>query len=204
LKQRKDLVLGKKLFRQNFIGPEEIKQCSLGFIISGEIPLIPYDLNELKINFDDYVLILGTNKIFKTKENNIINLLSIFGYDDQTNSPGFYSQDWYLNEPFAKKTLDFRWHLIKKSLYEQSKGLIPEETIYNKLPSAILCTYTFFIYWHVNKFLLWKDVFIWCEDLDRSGDRVYVGKYLNEYNNNGFSIHRHLKIKKFHGVIDSF
>lgn len=202
--QREDLVLGKKLFQENFIGPEEIRQCSLGFIISGEIPLIPYDLNELKINFDDYILILGTDKINNTEDNNISNLLLLFGYDSDTNSPGFYNQDWYIKEPFAKKTLGYRWYLIKKTLMEDSKGLIPEETIYNKLPSAILCTYTFFIYWHINKFLLWENIFIWCKDLDQSGDRIYVGKYSNDFNNNGFSIHRHLKIKNFHGVVDSF
>ena len=204
MKQRKDIVLGKKLFKQNFIGPEEIRQCSLGFIINDKIPLIPYDLNKLKINFDDYILILGANKINETKDNNIVNLLSLFGYDSTFNNPGFYNQDWYLNEFFAKKPLEFKWYLIKKTLYENSKGLIPEETIYNKLPSAILCTYTFFIYWHINKFLLWENIFIWCKDLDQSGDRIYVGKYSNEFNNNGFSIHRHLKIKNFHGVVDSF
>tara|TARA_B110000037_G_scaffold7366_1_gene7885 strand:+ start:10343 stop:11008 length:666 start_codon:yes stop_codon:yes gene_type:complete len=204
LEQREDLVLGKKLFKQNFIGPEQIKDCSLGFIFDDETPKIPYDLNKLNINFDDYILILGIDKISMIKENNIINLLSIYGYDGQTNFPGFYNQDWYINEPFAKKGLDYKWYLIKKTLNEQSRGLIPEEAIYNKLPSAILCTYSFFIYWHVNKFLLWEDVFVWCSDLDQSGDRVYVGKYSNEFNNNGFSIHRHLKIKNFHGIVEIF
>ena len=123
-------MLGKKLFKQNFIGPEQIKDCSLGFIFDDETPKIPYDLNKLNINFDDYILILGSNKISMSKENNIINLLSFHGYDGHTNSPGFYNQDWYLDEPFAKIALDFKWHLIKKTLHKESKGLIPEKSIY--------------------------------------------------------------------------
>lgn len=45
--------------------------------------------------------------------------------------------------------------------------------------------------------MLWYHDFVWCEDLDHNGDRIYVAKYhdVDVINKNGFRIHRHLALR---------
>ena len=45
--------------------------------------------------------------------------------------------------------------------------------------------------------------FIWCNDVDANGDRIYVGRYFDPLgiSKNGFSVHRQLRIKNNYGCI---
>ena len=50
--------------------------------------------------------------------------------------------------------------------------------------------------------MLWRHDFIWCDDSDHNGDRIYTGRYIdpNGINKNGFNIHRHLSIRPCYGA----
>ena len=73
-----------------------------------------------------------------------------------------------------------------------------------KFPSAILCVFTFFAYYYSYNQMLWYHDFVWCEDVDHNGDRVYVGKYhdVDGINKNGFSIHRHLALRPCYASVN--
>ena len=53
-------------------------------------------------------------------------------------------------------------------------------------------------YYLVNKEILWPNDYIWCNTYDSSGDQIYVGRYFDplSLSKPGYSIHRHLSIKK--------
>lgn len=206
---RADVEVAKKIFGQNFIGPEEIARISskLNVILPNQIPDINYTIPELEKHATDSILILGIDQMFNGKTLNLLNLREAFGVDPDSYEPCFYNQDWYLNESFMKTTLKSKWYLIKTNLFEESRAVLPE--ILNKnyrFPSAILCAYTFFAYYFHNNNLLWKHDFVWCLDVDHNGDRIYVGKYsdVDEINKNGFSIHRHLALRKSYGAISIY
>jgi hypothetical protein len=111
-----------------------------------------------------------------------------------------------MKEDFMDLTLEERWYLIKKAVFEESRALMPGDLSKQGFvfPSAILCCYTFFAYFYArNEYLWWHD-FVWCSDLDHNGDRIYVGKYhdIDGVNKNGFSIHRHLALRPCYASIN--
>lgn len=209
-----DFKKAKKIMGKNFIGPEELKKISSRLNIIDpakikKIPDIPFkssDLNKMK---RDCILILGMPKNKKGEKLTINNMRAFFGWDPRKKEPCFYNQDWYLKEKFANnKTLDLKWYLIKKNVNKNSRGKNPDQI--NKLlksnedfPSAILCAFTFFAYYFKNRGeMLWKHNFIWCSDKDKNGDRIYVGRYIDQkkINKDGFNVHRHLSIKPCYGL----
>ena len=196
----------RKLFGKNFIGIEEIRSIvGLEFDFTNEIPMIFFSSDELESKKNEYLLILGRSRFSDGKAVTIRNMIDIFGKDPQINEPCFYNQDWYSNEKFIDKCLDDKWFLIRKKVYEDSRAVQPNvlAEIHN-FPSAIQCTYAFFVTWLVTGAKLWDHDFVWCSDSDHNGDRIYVGKYhdVDGINKNGFNIHRHLEIRDFYGCID--
>lgn len=194
----------RELFGINFIGVDEILEIKDKFPlkIPSEIPEIKIPKDILLRSKDTHILILCLN-FFNNQDLNILNMRYFFGMSSQIR-PNFYNQDWYLKEDFANDILDIEWKLIKKNVFEDSRGVLPEFLSKSVIfPSAILCTYTFFTYFLLRNIILWEHNFVWCRDLDHNGDRIYVGKFtdLGGLNNNGFSIHRHLKIRKIYGAI---
>ncbi len=104
-------------------------------------------------------------------------------------------------------SLQNRWYLIKKDVFEESRAVMPGDLTQQGLifPPAILCGYTFFAYYYArNEYLWWHD-FVWCCDTDHNGDRIYVGKYhdIDGVNKNGFSIHRHLALRPCYGAVNT-
>jgi len=196
------------LMGKNFIGYNELKYIVNEFPLNlnVNIPEIPFTDTELKEKKDNYILILGMSELIDGQALNLINLRDVFGFDPQISEPCFYNQDWYVNEAFVTKTLENRWYLIKKHIFDESRGISPD--ILKKdlnFPSAILCAYTFFAYWFVRSEFLWQYDFVWCDDKDHNGDIIYVGKYtdIDGVNKNGFSVHRHLAIRNFYGAVES-
>lgn len=201
------LTDAKQALRSNFIGPEELTLISdkMAIKVPSEIPTIPFSLEELVTKRDDYLLILGTSHMQNGELISLKSLRNQFGINPEIAEPCFYNQDWYLKEKFIEKPLEQKWFLIRKNIFQESRGKNPDE-IENQysFPSAILCAYSFFVYWfHANE-CLWEHDFVWCNDLDHNDDRIYVGKYhdINGFNKNGFSIHRHLRIMENYGCID--
>lgn len=198
-----NITLAKSLFKENFIGPDELKAARkfIEFKIPSQIPRIDINLNN--VNYTNSILILGVEKINDGSSLNIQKLVSLFGYKSTLDHPNFYNQDWYLNEKFTKKTISLKWYLIEKKVRDISRGVKPKIGDEEFLPSAILCTYVFFLFWFNTNKILWENDFVWCSDKDSFGDRIYIGKYKDKIDSNrsGFSIHRHLELKKNYGSI---
>lgn len=203
---RTSLEEAREIFGANFIGIDELQ------LLSGFIPLmlpdveqsIPYSKEYLINKGSDYILIFGVSKVKNLDNLDLIYLRNRFGINPDISEPCFYNQDWYLKEDFVNIHLEDKWYLIKKSIFEETRAVLPSELINNySFPSAILCAYTFFIYWFHASEILWKYDFVWCSDLDHNGDRIYIGKYvdIHKINRNGFSVHRHLALRKTYGSI---
>lgn len=196
----------KEIFGNSFIGPDELARCNfIDDLTSIPIPEIPYSYSELEIRKNDYILILGANTILNGRPVTIRNLISIFGKNPDVSEPCFYNQDWYEKEDFIDISMKPGWHLIRKNVYEESRAVQPDELKEKfAFPKAVTCTYTFFVMWIVQDEKLWNLDFVWCDDLDHNGDRIYVGKYhdIDGINKNGFSIHRHLALRPCYTCID--
>jgi len=197
----------RKLFGKNFIGKDELSVISdkVGIQVPVTEPVIPYDIAELSLKKNEYLLVLGTSQLKTGDAVTLLTLRTNFGTDPDKREPCFYNQDWYMHETFMQTPLENRWYLIKKNVFENSRGQnadLLEQTYH--FPSAIVCAYVFFVNYFSTGEYLWKHDFIWCSDLDHNGDRIYVAKYfdVNGINKNGFSIHRHLRIREHYGAVE--
>jgi hypothetical protein len=188
----------KKKLGKNFIGPEEINSsCGdiLFFNDMDKIP-IPHKLEEIDTN---QILILAKPTLKNTKLLTIANLKFAIENSANYTQANFYNQDWYVNESFFNNNyLELEWHLIPKYLDDQNRGILPNFREAENLPSAILLTYVFFLYAIINGEILWPHDYLWCSDVDNENDQIYVGRYFDskQIAKSGFSIHRHLSIKK--------
>jgi len=207
MERKTKIAEAKQVFGKYFIGPDELSRIAdkMAIIVPKIIPDIDFTLSELSSKQKDYILILGVSQMYTGESLTLNSLRNHFGTNPDTSEPCFYNQDWYLKERFMARSLDSTWFLIRKDVFPESKGVNPENFIsLYSFPSAVLCAYSFFANWFNSGELLWKHDFVWCEDLDHNGDRIYIGKYLDieGINKNGFSIHRHLRIRNFYGAID--
>lgn len=201
-----DDTWAKKIMGNNVIGVEEIKRMErMRLVIPDMIPEIPFSQEELRQKKDDYFLILAISKFMNGEPVTIRNIQNIYGKDPEKQEPCFYNQDWYDKESFMDMPMKDGWYLIRKNAYEESRAVQPQELIKKyRFPTAIACTYTFFVAWMSLGVRLWYHDFIWCSDTDHNGDRIYVGKYhdVDGVNRNGFSIHRHLALRQCYACID--
>ena len=218
MERRTDLITAERIMCENYIGPEqlEIIKNDIGILspykISKEIPFITFSNDVLEKKSKDYILILGIPIAYDSNPLTINKLKSLFGSDSTIKEPCFYNQDWYISESFSKNSiLEFKWYLLKKNVYNEYRGVTPNSLFNNPsigiyLPSAILCTFSFFAYYLIFKGkYLWENDFVWCSDYDHNKDRIYVGRYIDPtgINKNGFSIHRHLSITNAYSYIDA-
>lgn len=211
MERRKDIEEARGIFKDNFLGIEELQPFfdSIGiskeFMLSTKIPNIPYSIEELDKYSKDYILILGFGKI-GSLDLSIRFLRNVLGVNPELSEPCFYNQDWYLKESFIDSVLENKWYLIRKSVFENSRAEQPAMLIDKgiRFPSATLCAYTFFANYFYTENIIWEYDFVWCSDTDHNGDRIYVGKYndIEGVNKNGFSIHRHLNLRECYGGID--
>ena len=201
------LERAKEIMGDQFIGPDELRECaqSLKLNIPNEISAIPYDEEKLLASKEHYFLILGVSKFADGKNVTCRNLKAIFGKDPDVSEPCFYNQDWYDKEEFIDTPMVSGWYLIRKDVFEESRAVMPDELMKTiSFPTAVSCTYAFFVTWLSKGVKLWYHDFVWCSDVDHNGDRIYVGKYhdVDGVNKNGFSIHRHLALRPCYGAID--
>jgi len=199
----------KQVLCTNFIGPDELVLIAnkMGIEVPSEIPRIPFSPDELKNKKEDYFLILGATQMKNGEPITLRTLRDRFGFNPDVSEPCFYNQDWYLKEDFIEKPLESNWFLVRKNVVQESRGKDPEH-IKNQytFPAAVRCAYSFFACWFYAKECLWKHDFVWCNDIDTNGDRIYVGRYFDPTggSKNGFSIHRHLKLRPCYGSVDCF
>ena len=196
----------KSIMQENFIGPEELNKIEWLFHDDNRIvPSIPFSEDELETKKNDYILILGVDRLSDGRTLTIRNLQSVFGKDPEKSEPCFYNQDWYDKEDFIDIPMKNEWFLIRKEVYQDSRAVQPNELMKKySFPSAVTCVYAFFVLWAAKGIKLWYHDFVWCCDTDHNGDRIYVGKYhdVDGVNKNGFSIHRHLALRPCYGCID--
>lgn len=98
--------------------------------------------------------------------------------------PQFYSYApdcWYGKEEFvAKKTSDFRWHLMSKEIvpdstnktYQEQTKMLPNEY---EVPFAVEEVAKEILYFKKNGVYLNPNRYARCQDLGSSGARVYIG-----------------------------
>lgn len=208
MKKITTLVEAKRIMGDNIITPDDLKKLiNLQFVIKQDTAVVPFSSEEIRNKSRDYILIYGCSEFLNNKVVNIKNLKLFFGDDPSKSEPCFYFQDWYNKESFITAPMKEGWFFIKRKVYEESRAVFPDALKNHYfLPSAVQCTYSFFVVWLVLREKLWYHDFVWCEDVDHNGDRVYVGKYndVDGINKNGFSIHRHLSLRKCYGCIDLF
>jgi hypothetical protein len=197
----------KYLTGKNFIGADELAVIASVFPVGipSDTPVIPFSSEIIKQYAKDYIFILGVSEMTNGQPMTLLSLREHFGVNPDVSEPCFYNQDWYLKEKFMTATLENKWYLVKKDIIEESRAVQPSELIKNyNFPSAILCAYTFFVWYFLRNEYLWAHDFIWCSDTDHNGDRIYVGKYhdVDGINKNGFSIHRHLELRMCYGAVD--
>lgn len=194
---------------ENFIGPFELnnineKMGCKNFVDT--FPLIDFSKEELIKSKETHLLILGNPFDLKGNPLNLMTLRDSLGINSQNSLPCFYNQDWYLAEPFMyESNINLKWYLIRKNVLSETRGKDPEMFMKNQrsFPSALLCAYVFFAQFLYNKEILWENDFVWCNDLDSNGDQIYVGRYKDilGLSKDGFSIHRHLRIRDNYGAL---
>jgi hypothetical protein len=191
----------------HFIGPIELSNHSMIIGLLNplsqklKIPEIKISIAELTKKSKTHILILYFPFYKDGTELTICKLRQHLNMNSQ--KAFFYNQDWYLNERFANSNFDKpTWVLINKYIIDASRGKVFFSNI-NKLYSATLLTYIFFVNFIINNKILWPNDYIWCSDSDNNGDQVYVGRYLDPLGiaKEGFSIHRHLRINKNYGIL---
>ncbi len=199
----------KKILGTNFIGVDELSSIAdkMNLLqpskMNKPLPVIPYSEEQLLKVAGTHVLFLAIPFNAEEAPLSLMEMRDFFGIDPAIKEPCFYNQDWYVREQFVHEPLlEYRWYLLRKTLIDETRGKGIESDNEN-LPSALVCAYAFFVYcYHANKYL-WESDFVWCNDTDANGDRVYVGRYIDPQGiaKNGFSIHRHLRLSKMYGQI---
>jgi hypothetical protein len=207
-----DLDYACKIMGKNIIGPNELEKVNKielllnsKFFSSETVKNVPFSSDLLFKNKDSHLLVLIIPEYHNSVKLKFEHFRDHFGSDPDLKEPCFYNQDWYVNEEFYKSsTLELKWVLVQKRISEKTRGLDPikfrDENV--SLMSALTSTYIFFINYILKKEVLWENDYIWCSDMDSNNDQIYVGRYFDskKINKNGFSIHRHLKIKNNYGV----
>jgi hypothetical protein len=204
------IAQARQLFGKNFIGVEELTSVAdkLPVKLPAEAPAIPYTPQKLASLAEDYLLLLGASAMLDGRPLNLLSLREQYGVNPDISEPCFYNQDWYLQEDFMTTSLEERWCLLRKNIIRETRAMPPVDIMGERpgfhFPSAILCAYAFFAYRFVRGECLWPYDFLWCDDVDHNGDRIYVGKYhdVSGVNKNGFSIHRYLALRQCYGAVD--
>jgi hypothetical protein len=209
------LDLALDLFGGDLLGPDRIAWVAarMGILPPGrELPAIPEAcLQAARDAPDTYLLFPGTGLMADGSPLTLKALRARLGCDPAAAEPCFYNQDWYLGEAFAgEASLRCQWYLLRKEVRPGSRGKDPDrdwdpQSGPGRLPSALLCAYAFFAYYLAQEErCLWEHDYVWCSDLDHLGDRIYVGRYRDPsgVNKNGFSVHRHLRIREGYGIVD--
>ncbi len=206
------IIRAKEIMGQNFIGPselkainEKIKFLNPELLENESVNIIPFPENVLTLNKDTHLLILIIPEHYTKAKLQFKHFREQFGFNPDEYEPCFYNQDWYLNEPFyINSTLEHKWLMVQKEIVNESRGKNPIDLTITSSNKSLIYTYIFFINYLVKNEILWENDYVWCIDLDSSEDQIYVGRYKdsNKINKNGFSIHRHLKIKNNYGILD--
>jgi hypothetical protein len=200
-----------KILGTNFLSIDSLNSIAkqLGIALIEKSEPVPYDANTLKEN-KDCILFYAPERFSDGRPITLAGMRLFFGTDPAVKEPCFYNQDWYVEQGFATASVEPGWHLISKNVIRNSRGKNPE-FLKNELareesfPSAVLTAFAFFAFYFSTGEKLWVHDFIWCNDHDDNGDRIYTGRYEDPLgkNKNGFNVHRHLKIRECYGAVKS-
>jgi hypothetical protein len=199
-----------KMFGKRYLGPEAFASSSPFRFAINEIPKIPYAEETLKRYAETHLLVFGPSAFADGTPVTLNAFRTLLGVDPAAGEPCMYNQDWYLRELFAaERTPGERWHLIQKDAREDLRTKQPDDIQASlagneSFPSAITCALAFFTYWYATGGeRLWNHDFVWCNDRDHNGDRIYVGRYEDPtgVNKNGFNVHRYLTLRSSYSAV---
>jgi len=106
----------------------------------------------------------------------------------------FYPQQWYADEPFLEREEPPEYAAVERPPNGgHSPGFEPSHIIWHTTPAPPAVTLAR-LYIADPDHPIWMR-YLWTDDFDRSGQRVYVGE-----NGRGLEIHRHLHLTDRWGV----
>ena len=161
----------RKIMGKNFLGiPEVVKH--FGAISPADLlalQQIPFDEETLKACADTHILVADVG-------------LSLLGVRQKARKGLFYSQEWFDNEEFAKRTETARWRLIRKTPVDGSfsKNWSEQQALIDSIsevPSARQVVYTMILHLLATGERLFEKVYVRTCDVDSDGDRVGVGRF---------------------------
>jgi hypothetical protein len=192
------------LFGHHFIGTRQLEAVSSHLPVrAAAAEPLPWSDALLETHAATHILLRCPGRFADGTPITINSLRQRYGMDPSASEPCFYNQDWYIKDPFASLPLVESWRLIRIAVLEEARAQLPDRIEASlapreAFPAAVTCAFAFFAYWfHSRGEVLWRNDFIWCQDRDHQGDRIYVGRYEDPagFSKKGFNIHRHLALR---------
>lgn len=160
----------RKIMGKNFLGIPEVVEHFGAISPTDPLQQIPFDEKTLKACADTHILVADVG-------------LSLLDVRKKARKGLFYSQDWFDNEEFAKRTETARWRLIRKTPVDGSfskncseqQALIDDST--SEAPSARQVVYTTILHFLATGERLFEKVYVRTYDVPSLGFRVYVGGF---------------------------
>jgi len=171
----------RKIMGKNFLGIPEVVE-HFGAISPADLlalQQIPFDEETLKACADTHILVADVG-------------LSLLDVRQKARKGLFYSQDWFDNEEFAKRTETARWRLIRKNPvdgsfsknWSEQQALIDDSI--SEVPSARQLVYTMILHFLSTGERLFEKVYVRTCDVGSDGNRVHVGLF----DGFGLDVHR--------------
>jgi len=111
--------------------------------------------------------------------------LSILDIRGKVKQKGFYDQDWYYNQSFAKERGEVCWRLVRKTIVDNStnKTCSEQQTLLGKdeeTPAVRVMTYAIFGHYLATGERLFEHIYARTSSVDSDGDPVYVGYFVHD------------------------
>ena len=162
----------RKIMGKNFLGIPEVVE-HFGAISPADLlalQQIPFDEETLRACADTHILVADVG-------------LSLLDVRQKARKGLFYSQDWFDNEEFAKRTETARWRLIRKTPVDGSfsknwgeQQVLIDDSI-SEVPSARQVVYTMILHFLATGERLFEKAYVRTSDVDSDGYRVGVGHF---------------------------
>lgn len=161
----------REIMGSNFHGPDQVAEhFRVRFTEDelGRLAEVPFSEDVLESCKDTHILVAGYP-------------LSILEVKKRA-KPHFWNQDWYIGEPFAKKTKpELRWYLVRKTAVPNSfsKTWAEQQELLETsfVPQACVMVYSIVLHFLATGERLFERTYVRCQDVDSGGYRVDVGRF---------------------------
>lgn len=199
----------RRMFKGSVVGSTELAGIAprLKLMFPFVAPQVPFKDETMARCSHKHLLIYTPAVHADGRPISIKSMRDILGTNPGEREPCFYNQDWYLNEEFAARPLDSKWHILDMDVSIHNRGIDPKDIMRGMrsreaFPYAVTAAFAFMAYHLLTGSQLWRCDYLWCRDKDHNGDQVYVGRYHDPegFNLPGFNIHRHLALRPMHST----